>query len=74
MIDEAPRRSFYFPCYRCGAYTRAPLISTTGETLRGIYRQLSVARTRYAQFNIEYIHIELLYEPGFKEFLYIKKL
>ena len=62
------RRLFHFPCYRCGAYTRAELISTKGKTLRGIWRELTEARTRYAQFNIKYVHVELLYEPGFKSF------
>ena len=63
---------------RRGAYFILPvigaaLISTTGETLRGIYRELSEARTsRYAQFNIEYVHLELLYEPGFKSFPTLK--
>ena len=68
MIDEAPRRIYHFPCYRCGAYTRPALNSTTGKTLREIWRELSEARTWYAQFSIEYVHLELLYEPGFKSF------
>ena len=62
---------------RRGAYFILPvigaaLISTTGEILRGIYRELSEARTSYAQFNIEYVLLELLYEPGFKSFPTLK--
>ena len=37
-----------------------------------MYRELSVARTRYAQLNTKYIHLELLYEPGFKSFFTLK--
>ena len=55
-----------------GAYSRAEFISTTGKTRRGIERELSKARTRYAQFNIKYVHLELLYEPGFKSFPTLK--
>ena len=29
-------------------------------------RELTEARTRYAQFTTKYVHLELLYEPGFK--------
>ena len=72
MIDEAPRRLFHFSCYECGAYTRAAPISTTGKTLRGIYREVSEARTMYAQFNIKYVHLQLIYEPGFKSFPTLK--
>ena len=42
--------------------------SKSGKTLREIWRELSEARTWYAQFSIEYVHLELLYEPGFKSF------
>ena len=38
----------------------AALILTTSETLRGIWIELSHARTRYAQFNINYVYLELL--------------
>ena len=31
-------------------------------------RELTEARTTYAQFNTKYVHLELLYEPGFKSF------
>ena len=51
----------------------AALISTTCKTLRGIYRELSEARTRYAQFNIKYVHLGLLYEPSFKSFRILNK-
>ena len=34
--SSATRHLFHFPCYRCSAYSRAVLISTTGKTLRGI--------------------------------------
>ena len=37
-----------FACKRCGAYSRAAFISTTSKTLRGIWKKLSEARTRYA--------------------------
>ena len=42
MIDYAPVRLFYFPCYNRGAYTRAALIlerrlfQLRVKTLRGI--------------------------------------
>ena len=72
MIDEAPRRLFHFSCYECGAYTRAAPISTTGKTLRGRWREVSEARTTYAQFNIKYVHLEVIYEPGFKTFPTLK--
>ena len=52
-----------FPLSWCVA-----LISTTGKTLREIYRELNDSRTSYAQFNIKYVHLELLYEPGFRSF------
>ena len=62
---------------RRGAYFIFPvkdaaLILTTGETLRGILRELSEVRTRYAQFNINYVYLELLYQPGFKIFPTLK--
>ena len=50
------------------------LISTTCKTLREIYRELSEASTRYAQFNIKYVHLDLLYEPSFKSFRTLKLL
>ena len=42
-----------FPYNRCGAYSKAALISTTGKTLRGIYWELGEARDKYAQFSIK---------------------
>ena len=50
------------------------LISTTCKTLREIYRELSEASTRYAQSNIKYVHLDLLYEPSFKSFRTLKLL
>ena len=49
-----------------GAHSRVALISTMSKTLRGIQRELSEVHTGYAQFNIKYVHLELLYEPSFK--------
>ena len=49
-------------------------ILTTCKTLRGIYRDLSEASTRYAQFNNKYVHLELLYEPSFKSFRTLRAL
>ena len=51
--------------YQSDAYSRAALVSTMGKTLRGIQRELCEARTRYAQFNIKYVQLELLYEPSY---------
>ena len=41
-------------------YSRAALIPTTGKALRRIWRELSEGRTSYAQFDIKYVHLELL--------------
>ena len=58
--------------YESSAYLRAALISTTGKTLRGIYRKLSEVDTRCAQFSIKYVHLKLFYEPSFKSFPTLK--
>ena len=51
---------------------RAALISTTGKTVRGIWRELSEASTWYARFRMKYGDLKLLYEPGFKSFPTLK--
>ena len=52
---------------------RAALISTTGKTVRGIWRELSEAGTKwYARFRTKYGDLKLLYEPGFKSFPTLK--
>ena len=43
-----------------------------GKTLRGMWRELGEARTWYARFSMKYVHLELLYEPGFKSFPTLK--
>ena len=61
---------------RRGAYFIFPvigaaLISTTEKNTEvNIYRELSEARTRYAQFNIKYVHLE----PGACLELYMYKV
>ena len=45
------------------------LISTMGKTLRGIQRELSEARTWYAQYSTKYVNLKL-----FQELPYIKML
>ena len=51
---------------------RAALISTTGKTVRGIWRELSEANTWYARFSMKYGDLKPLYEPGFKSFPTLK--
>ena len=42
------------------------------EGIPGIWRELSEVRTRYAQFNIKYVHLKLSHEPSFKSFPRLK--
>ena len=42
------------------------------EGIPGIWRELSEVHTRYAQFNVKYVHLKLSHEPSFKSFPTLK--
>ena len=55
--------------YRKWSSKRRGAYFNYGWNIEGnIQRELSEVRTRYAQFNINYVYLEMLNEPGFKSF------
>ena len=74
------RRSAYliFPVKRAALIRERRLFKSGAYFNWGEYRENSEARTRRAQYNIKckkkdkYVHLELLYEPGFKSFPTLK--